>query len=91
MPVKFIVVILDDNKLANHLDHISRDIEREHFKIRYFSVGQAMVGLQFKGNRPTEVIDLTTVRDDDYDKKWRTHCVKPMIDHIERRRRRLYE
>ncbi|AKD29003.1 hypothetical protein AW02_008510 [Bacillus velezensis NJN-6] len=74
--MEFVVMIVDTPEQARFLENIFRDVDNKRIYFRALAVGQAAVGWQHKGTRPTKVIvayrELTT----DREKRWEREVVR---------------
>jgi len=77
--IEYILVLVDQPSKARELNGLFHAIDMPTLKLQAFSFGQQMHGLQFRGTRPTRLIDLMTdeVRKEDRYDKWYKYCVEP--------------
>lgn len=71
--IEYIVILVDQGH--NHVV-----CETDTLKIQVFKKGSQMLGLQFKGSRPTRIIDRIHKRDLGLNvefEDWWKHCVVP--------------
>ncbi len=65
--MEFVVMIVETPEQARFLENIFREVDNKRIYFRALAVGQAAVGWQHKGTRPTKVIvayrELTTDRE----------------------------
>ena len=77
--IEYVLVLVDQPSKARDLNGVFHKIDAPVIKIQAFSFGQQMHGLQFRGTRPTRLIDLLSdeIRRDDRFDSWYKHCVEP--------------
>ncbi|ASB90437.1 hypothetical protein OZL92_20965 [Bacillus sonorensis] len=73
--VEFVVMIVDTPDQARIIESVFKDIDNDRMHFRALAVGQAAVGWQFKGTRPTTVILAYSELKTDQEKKWEREVV----------------
>ncbi|MED4828149.1 hypothetical protein [Bacillus atrophaeus] len=73
--MEFVVMVVDTPKQARLLDNIFRDVDNKRMYFRALAVGQAAVGWQHKGTRPTKVILAYDEPKIDRERQWEREVV----------------
>ncbi|MCY8754820.1 hypothetical protein [Bacillus haynesii] len=73
--IKYVVIVVDTPEQSRTLESALRSLNNDRTRFQALHVGQAAVGLHFKGTRPTTLIlaysELTT----DQEKKWEREVI----------------
>ncbi|MEK5503427.1 hypothetical protein [Bacillus sp. FSL M8-0168] len=73
--MEFVVMIVDTPDQARIIESVFKDLDNDRMHFRALAVGQAAVGWQFKGVRPTTVILAYSELKTDQKKKWEREVV----------------
>ncbi|MFC7799242.1 hypothetical protein ACFTRE_14375 [Bacillus subtilis] len=73
--VEFVVMVVDTPEQARILESIFKDLDNDRMHFRALAVGQAAVGWQFRGTRPTKVILAYDEPNNERERKWEREVV----------------
>ncbi|MCR1994540.1 hypothetical protein NSA31_22640 [Bacillus subtilis] len=76
--VEFVVMVVDTPEQALILENIFKDLDNDRMHFRALAVGQAAVGWQFKGTRPTKVILAYDEPITERERKWEREVVEKL-------------
>lgn len=76
--VEFVVMVVDTSEQAWILESIFKDLDNDRMYFRALAVGQAAVGWQFKGTRPTKVILAYAEPITERERKWEREVVEKL-------------
>ncbi|WP_332606860.1 hypothetical protein [Bacillus spizizenii] len=74
--MEFVVMVVDTPRQARILENIFKDLDNDRMYFRALAVGQAAVGWQHKGTRPTTIITTYSELKTEREKAWEREIVR---------------
>ncbi|MGN9867324.1 hypothetical protein [Bacillus swezeyi] len=73
--IEYVVIVVDTPAQAQMLESALRSLNNDRTRFQTLHVGQAAVGWQFKGTRPTTIILAYSELKTDQEKKWEQEVI----------------